>query len=342
MFTLAWPWMLIALPLPWLAARLLPPAPAPGALLLPIGLETLAGQSGAGRRWPVLAGLAWLALVLAASRPEWVGEPVQLPASGRDIVLAVDLSGSMDERDISFRGRAVQRLAVVQEVAGEFIERRRGDRIGLVLFGENAYLQSPLSLDRATTAQLLREAEVGLAGQKTAIGDAIGMAVKHLLDAGRNEERVVILLTDGESNAGRLSPAKAAELATQSGVRVHTIGFTGAQTIRLGPFVQRRASPIDTAALEKVARSTGGRFFAAEGVNELEQIYALLDEIEPVPVDELSFRPRHALFYWPLALALLLALGRLLPGLMPGPAWRHGQKQAPAGTGRPPESASRP
>ncbi len=339
MLTLTWPWMLLSLPLPWLLARLLPPAAAPGALRLPFDLDALGGETATGRRWPLLPLLAWLALVLAASRPEWVGEPVQLPASGRDIVLAVDLSGSMDERDISFRGRNVQRLAVVQEVAGDFIQRRRGDRIGLVLFGEAAYLQSPLSLDRATTAQLLGEAEVGLAGQKTAIGDAIGMAVKHLLDAGRNQERVVILLTDGESNAGRLSPAKAAELAAQSGVRVHTIGFTGAQTIRLGPFVQRRASPIDSKALEQVAQATGGRFFAAEGIGELEQIYALLDEIEPVPVDELSFRPRHSLFHWPLAVALLLALSRLLPG----PRWPLRRRHAaPPGSPRPTPDRTRP
>lgn len=320
MLSLQWPWLLLALPLPWLVGRFLPPVAPLGALPLPATLAAVSHHSDVSGRRAWLPLLAWALLILAASRPEWVGEPVQLPASGRDIVLAVDLSGSMDEHDIRFRGRAVQRLAVVQAVAGEFIQRRKGDRLALVLFGENAYLQSPLSLDRATTAQLLDEAEVGLAGQKTAIGDAIGLSVKHLLDAGHNEERVVILLTDGENNAGRLSPEKAAELAMQSNVRVHTIGFSGEQTIRLGPFVQSRQSPIDTRTLNAVAEKTGGRFFAAQSLGELEQIYALLDEIEPVQLDTLSFRPRQSLFHWPLAIGLLLVL---LPLLRAGLAARR-------------------
>lgn len=315
MLSLQWPWLLLLLPLPWLASRLLPPASGGAALRLPPSIALPSGNQATSARRPRLAWLVWILLLLAASRPVWLGDAVSLPASGRDIVLAVDLSGSMDERDISFRGRATQRLAVVQAVAGEFIERRVGDRIGLVLFGQNAYLQSPLSLDRTTTRQLLQEAEVGLAGQKTAIGDAIGLSVRHLLDAGRNNDRVVVLLTDGESNAGHIDPDKAAELAAQSRVRVHTIGFSGEQTIRLGPFVQTRQSPIDAETLKHVARSTGGRFFAAQSVAELEQIYALLDEIEPVEVDQLSFRPQRALHHWPLGLALLLTLAALLQAL---------------------------
>lgn len=315
MLSLHWPWMLLLLPLPWLVAAFAPAAARGDAITLPLALSQLAGQHEQARKRPWLALLAWLALLIAASRPIWLGEPVALPASGRDIVLAVDLSGSMDERDIAYQGRTVQRLAVVQAVAGEFLQRRVGDRVGLVLFGERAYLQSPLSLDRPTTRQLLDEAEVGLAGQKTAIGDAIGMAVKHLLAAGRNDDKVVILLTDGESNAGHLSPLKAAELAAQSGVRVHTIGFSGEQTIRLGPFVQSRQSPIDAQTLKRVAEATGGRFFTAQSVAALEQIYALLDEIEPVEVANLSFRPQTALFHWPLGLALLLTLLQLAPGV---------------------------
>lgn len=313
MLSLHWPWLLLLLPLPWLVSRLLPAAPRGGAIQLPASITWRdSGVSDAVRR-PWLAWLCWGLLLLAAARPVWLGELVSLPASGRDIVVAVDLSGSMDERDISFRGRTVQRLAVVQAVAGDFIERREGDRLGLVLFGQNAYLQSPLSLDRATTRQLLEEAEVGLAGQKTAIGDALGLSIKHLLDAGRNQDRVVVLLTDGENNAGHLNPDKAAELAQQSQVRVHTIGFSGEQTVRMGPFIQRRQSPIDAKTLQRVADMTGGRFFAAQSVAELEQIYALLDEIEPVQVDTLSFRPRKELHFWPGGLALLLICLHALP-----------------------------
>ena len=312
MLSMQWPWLLLLLPLPYIISRILPAATPGGSIQLPDSINMGTAATSKLPRRPWLAWLSWCLLVIAASRPVWLGEPITLPTSGRDIVLAVDLSGSMDERDISFRGRTVQRLAVVQAVAGEFIERREGDRLGLVLFGQNAYLQSPLSLDRATTRQLLEEAEVGLAGQKTAIGDAIGLSVKHLLDAGRNDERVVVLLTDGESNAGHLNPLKAAELASQSQVRVHTIGFSGEQTVRLGPFVQTRQSPIDTKTLQQVAKDTGGRFFAAQSVAELERIYALLDEIEPMELDQVSFRPRKELHFWPAGLALLFLVFQLL------------------------------
>lgn len=307
MLSLIWPWMLALLPLPLLASRVLPAAPSGAALQLPASIGVEFETSSARPARSLSLWLVWILLVLAASRPTWLGEPVSLPASGRDIVLAVDLSGSMDERDISYRGRAMQRLAVVQAVAGDFIQRRVGDRLGLVLFGENAYLQSPLSLDRATTKQLLDESEVGLAGQKTAIGDAIGLSVRHLLEQGRNEDKLVVLLTDGESNAGHISPDKAAELAAQSGVRVHTIGFSGEQKVQMGFFVQTLQSPIDTDTLKRVAATTGGRFFSAQSVAELEQIYGLIDEIEPVEVDELNFRPQVSLFHWPLGVAVLFA-----------------------------------
>lgn len=317
MLNLLWPWLLITLPLPWLMRRLLPAAPDSGAIILPPGvLPHGAMASGHRGRWPWLALAAWLCLVIASSRPVWLGDPVALPAHGRDIVLAIDLSGSMDERDVQFRGRRVQRLAVVQAVAGEFISGRQGDRIGLVLFGENAYLQSPLSLDRDTTRQLLDEAEVGLAGQKTAIGDALGLSVKHLIEAGRNEDRVVVLLTDGENNAGRLSPDKAAELAAQSGVRVHAIGFSG-EARGGGLFGVMRGGGIDERALRRIAEATGGRVFTATSVGALEQIYTLLDEIEPVEVETLSFRPRRELFHWPLGLMLALIGLHLLRSLRP-------------------------
>ena len=311
MLTILWPWLALALPLPWLVARYARPAPAGGAIRLP---DELAPTQAANRGRPSwLAVAAWLCLLTATLRPVWLGEPITLPAAGRDILLAVDLSGSMDERDILLDGKAVQRLAVVQQVAGDFIERRRGDRIGLILFGEQAYLQSPLSLDRQTTRQLLAEAEVGLAGRKTAVGDAIGLGVKHLLEAGRNPEKVLVLLTDGENTAGAVSPDKAAELAAQSGVRIHSIGFSGQQTSRLGPFVQTRRSPLDERSLRRIAEMTGGQFFAAQSAGELDQIYTLLDRIEPIEVDELSVRPQRELFIWPLAAALFLALIIALP-----------------------------
>ncbi len=311
MIGFAWLWAFALLPLPWLVRSLLPVAAPRGVATLPIADELLEIQPAGVRSvgsWPWLAVLAWTLLIMAAARPQWIGKPIPLPTQGRDIVLAVDLSGSMDQRDARLHGRKVQRLQAVQAVAGDFIERREGDRVGLVLFGRNAYLHSPLSLDRHTVRQLLEDSVVGLAGRETAIGDAIGIGVKHLRAASQSDDKVLILLTDGVNTAGHLDPAKAAELAAQSGVRVHTIGFGGVETVRLGPFTRQRQSPIDEASLQQVASASGGRYFRAQNTAELEQIYRIIDEIEPVEVDELVFRPILSLAHWPLLASLLLVL----------------------------------
>lgn len=316
------PWMLLALPLPWLVRRLLPPAPMGGAIALPIAGELhaleQAGQQGVAgmvrRLW--LPVLAWLLLLVAACQPQWLGEPVTLPASGRDLMLAVDVSGSMDEADMTLGLQRVNRLQAVQGVAADFIQRREGDRIGLILFGRQAYIYAPLSLDRPTIASLLGDAEVGLAGQETAIGDAIALGVKHLRDSPAGE-RVLVLLTDGVNTAGNIEPDKAAELAATAGVRVHTIGFGSERTNR-GIFQLRRPQ-LDEAQLNRIAQTTGGRYFRARDTGDLERIYALLDEIEPVQVDERVFRPRKALFHWPLGAALLIAGLLMLPRARPAP-----------------------
>lgn len=207
-------------------------------------------------------------------------------------------------------GRRVNRLRAVQSVATDFIQRRTGDRVGLILFGDRAYVYSPLSLDRETVATLLGDALVGLAGQKTAIGDAIGLAAKRLQDSPA-KERVLVLLTDGVNTAGELEPDKAAELAATLGIRIHTIGFGGG-TRALGGFFQIQQAQIDERQLQHIAEQTGGRYFRARDTDELEAIYRLLDDIEPVEVDALSVRPQDELFLWPLAAAGLLATTLLL------------------------------
>ncbi|MGD8309284.1 MAG: VWA domain-containing protein, partial [Chromatiales bacterium] len=196
MITLDWPWALAALPLP-LLARWLPPARPrlERALRLPFyrdlpALGTGVAGGGRGLRY-TLALLAWALLVLAAARPQWLGEPVSLPVSGRDLMLAVDVSGSMQQEDYELNRRPVDRLAVVKAVAGRFIQRREGDRLGLILFGSRAYLQTPLTYDRATVQSMLREAVIGLAGRETAIGDAIALAVKRLREQ-PEDNRVLI------------------------------------------------------------------------------------------------------------------------------------------------------
>ncbi len=213
MISFEWPWLCLALPLPWLVRRFMQPidAGSDAALLVPF-LHDFMDNRGPGRRrvrrWPLwLAAVAWLLLVLAAMRPQWLGELVQVPVSGREMILAVDLSASMQEDDFIMQGERVDRLTATKWVAGNFIERRLGDRIGLILFGEQAYLQAPMTFDRETVRTLLYEAAIGLAGKATAIGDAIGLAVKRLRER-EQSNRVLVLLTDGANTAGEVHPAK--------------------------------------------------------------------------------------------------------------------------------------
>jgi Ca-activated chloride channel family protein len=316
MIEFAWIWAFLVLPLPWLVRRLLPPAqePAGAALRTPFleELERLPSSRGVKQAEPhaLWIGLAaWVLLIGAAARPQWLGEPIEQAVSGRDLMLAVDLSGSMEIEDFFLHGRAVDRLTATQWVAGQFIERRVGDRVGLILFGEQAYLQAPLTFDRTTVHILLDEAVIGLAGDKTAIGDAIGLAAKRLRD-NPVEQRVLILLSDGANTAGAVSPLQAAELAAREKLKIYTIGVGADQMIVNDLFGRRRVNPsqdLDEETMNAIAEKTGGRYFRARDTNELEQIYALLDELEPVERTKHFYRPRTELYPWPLAGALVLA-----------------------------------
>ncbi len=268
--------------------------------------------------------LMWIALILAAARPQYVGEPIELPATGRDLLLAVDISGSMEATDLQLQGQEATRLDVVKSVLNEFIERREGDRIGLILFGEQAYLQTPLTFDRITVQQMLDESAIGLAGaSRTAIGDGIGLAVKRLRSR-KADSRVLVLLTDGQNNTGAVDPIKAAQLASQIGVKIYTIGV-GAEKMEVNSFFGKRtlnpSKDLDEKTLIAVAEATGGLYFRAKDAKQLEDIYAVLDEIEPVEANPETFRPVKSLFYWPLSvsfvLSLILALEKLISlGLM--------------------------
>lgn len=325
MIEFEWPWLFVLLPLPLLLRVLLRPADASrqAALRTPF-LEDFAQSASGGRTAPgsraLLLGalLAWVLLITAAARPQWFGEPVQLPVSGRDLMLAVDLSASMQEEDFVLGNRAIDRLTAVKRVAGEFIDRREGDRVGLILFGDRAYVQAPLTFDRRTVNTLLQESFLGLAGERTAIGDAIGLAVKRLQD-NPQQRRILILMTDGANTAGELEPFKAAELAQRAGLKIYTIGI-GADAVQrrsfFGTFTVNPSRDMDEKTLTAIAEATGGRYFRAHDTAELAEIYGILDELEPVEVERQSFRPTRALFYWPLALAFLLSLllfgGRIL------------------------------
>ena len=305
MLTLLWPLVLILAPLPLIYRYWRKPinhslnalrAPAMLALVTPDSTP-LKSSTWLTTGLKIVLFLCWLCALLALSRPQWVGDPVPLPTSGRDLLLAVDISPSMRQRDMRVGGQIVNRLVAVKSVVGEFVAQREGDRLGLILFGEQAYLQTPLTFDRKTLKTLLYEAQLGFAGSNgTAIGDAIGLAVKRLQDRSENH-RVVILLTDGANNSGALEPIKAAQLASRAKVKIYTIGV-GA----------RGASGLDEQTLSEVAKITGGQFFRARNPAELDAIYQELNRLEPVDQEAETIRPTISLYHWPLSIAFVLSL----------------------------------
>lgn len=323
MFEFAWWWALFALPVPFIV-RLLPPRQQPrGAALRVPALNPEQHQLTQGRSRvrgrSFVIWLIWICLVLAAARPQWLGEPVSIPSEAREMMLAVDLSGSMKIDDMTLNGRSVNRLAMTKHVLYDFIKRRVGDRLGLILFADTAYLQAPLTFDRDTVASLLDETVIGLVGERTAIGDAIGLAVKRF-DAKDASNNVLILLTDGQNTAGNITPQQAKELAISKEVTIYTIGVGADQMVINSLFGSRRVNPsqeLDEGMLTDIAEATGGQYFRARDVDELEAIYATLDKLEPIEGDSRKMRPLSALFHYPLALALgLSALLALLPLLV--------------------------
>tara|TARA_R110002073_G_scaffold27244_2_gene88183 strand:- start:2312 stop:3295 length:984 start_codon:yes stop_codon:yes gene_type:complete len=314
MFEFAWPWMLLLLPLPWLFWRFLPPATSvkQGVLFAPFICAYSETQTTVVNRpylrsfriWGAL--FCWLLLVTATARPQWLGEETELPETGRNLLLAVDVSGSMEIADLD--DERTNRLEVVKQVAGEFIRRREGDRIGLILFGSEAYLQTPLTFDRTTVASLLQDAVIGIAGRETAIGDAIGMALKRLKNA--SGETVLVLLTDGANNAGHVQPHNAAELAAQKGLRIYTIGVGGEpREVRsfFGTRMVDPASDLDEETLRIIADTTGGQYFRATDRETLHDIYRQLDKLEPTIEGNRTVRPSTELFSWPLGLCLVIS-----------------------------------
>ena len=313
-----WPWVLAALPLPLLVRWAVKTREQNQAALTVPSLgsfEHVSLDQSSDRQQRLirllLLWLVWSSLLLAVARPQWVGDPITLPTTGRDLMLAVDISGSMATEDMEVADRYFDRLTVVKAVVGEFIKARAGDRVGLVLFGTNAYLQAPLTFDLTSVDRLLSEAPVGIAGGKTAIGDAIGLAVKRLRKRPQ-EDKVLILLTDGANNVGEVAPEKAAELAQADGIKIYTVGV-GADEMRmpsvfgnLGGRITNPSADLDENTLKHIARVTNGRYFRARDTGTLGEIYQLIDELEPVDQDPETYRPIQVLYYWPLTLASFL------------------------------------
>ncbi len=335
MLSFAWAWAFLLLPLPLLVYFGLPRAGREdAALLVPFFREVAnftprpVARGGVTRPGLLLLlGLIWLLLVTALARPQWVGGPEAMSAVGRDLLVAVDISGSMAQEDMVVGTSQVSRLELVKKVVGDFLDRRVGDRVGLLLFGTEAYLQAPLTFDRQTVKTLLNESLIGFAGKQTSLGDAILLAVKHLKDRPASS-RVLILLTDGTNTAGSVDPLTAAGMAAQTGVRIYTIGVGAAEMVVRTFFGSQRVNPsadLDEETLGKIAATTGGRYFRARDSGELAEIYQVIDHLEPVEQASEIYRPVQSYYYLPLAgalglsfLVVLLLVARELPHL-----WRR-------------------
>jgi len=317
MLTFEWPWLLLLLPLPWFYRLWRKPVEARVAALKTPLYSSLIRTEASGFSpsiWRKIALalliISWITALLAAARPTWIGDPVALPSNGRDLLIAVDISGSMKETDMEMSGQMVNRLAAVKVVVGDFVERRKGDRLGLILFGSTPYLQTPLTFDRTTMNTLLQEAQIGFAGNGTAIGDAIGLGVKRLQERPENH-RVMILLTDGANTAGQIPPLEAAKVAAAKGIKVYTIGIGADVLYKRNLFGTRKVNPskdLDEETLTSIAEQTGGAYFRARNPEELNTIYQQLDKLEPIEQEAETLRPTKALFYWPLAIAFIASL----------------------------------
>ncbi|WP_340050814.1 VWA domain-containing protein [Pseudomonas proteolytica] len=320
MWQLDYPWLLLLLPLPWLAWRYLPDyREARSAVRVPfftgmsraVGQKPAASGSQGNRRQLMLNLLVWGLLVLAIARPVWIEKPIERQQPVRDLMLAIDISQSMQTEDFTdASGQKIDRLTAVKQVVQGFIQRRKDDRLGLILFGSGAYPQAPLTLDHASLALLLDDSGIGMAGPNTAIGDAIGLSLK-LLDAAHEQEKVLILLTDGNDTSSANTPEHAASMAAAKGVVIHTIG--------IGDPSASGEAKVNLSALQQIAETTGGRYLRAENRDTLDQVYATLDQLTPHQVKTLSHQPKRDLFWLPLAAALsLFALYHLIAA-----AWPH-------------------
>lgn len=342
MLTLAWPWVLLLIALPVLLQWRKPRGQSVDAPVLPVGhwLSDLPGVSRKGSAVPLwqrlLLCLIWMLLVIALARPQHVGEQVQMPVSGRDLMLVVDISPSMDEQDMILQGRSINRLQAVKRVLDDFITRRQGDRLGLILFGTEPYVQAPLTFDLETLRTLLNEAGLGMAGRATAIGDAVGLATKRLRDRPQ-DQRVVVLLTDGANTAGEITPDKATEIAAAAGVRIYTIGIGADSMVQRGLLGSRRVNPsrdLDEDLLTRMAQQTGGEYFRARSLPELELIYDSINRLEPIQLEGKYYRPVTELYVWPAGFAVLLWLILFLyrhAGQLAGAGRRGAEEQTDVG-----------
>lgn len=310
MFHFYWPWFALLLPLPFLVRWLFPAKssqdnpvihfPALNRLKTAFPAGQFAMRSN--KLFFALLSLIWFSLVIALMQPEKVDQFRHETNKGHDLMLAVDISASMQALDFSTRIKTISRLDATKDVVGKFVLGRQGDRVGLVAFGENAYLHVPLTLDTVSVSRMLNDTVTGMAGNATAIGDAIGLSVRTLRERPEGS-RVLILLTDGEDNSSSIPPLEAAKLAKGYGIRIYTIGV-GRITSRMG-MVQ---AGIDEKMLKEIAKITGGKYFHAADQQALASIYAKIDEMEKTESNQTIYLVREPFYQYPLGLSMAILL----------------------------------
>jgi Ca-activated chloride channel family protein len=301
--------MLFLLPLPLLVIKRVPPIKQSAS----VQLAYLPDAAGLSRPddWAarILAGLIWLFLVIACARPVWFGEPITIQPKHRDLMLVVDLSYSMSTKDMKSGDEYIDRLTAVKQVVGNFIRKRRGDRVGLVLFADHAYLQTPLTFDLKTVQTQLDRAVLKLIGTNTAIGEGIGLATKTFIDSDA-PQRIMILLSDGSNTAGVLDPIRAAEIAKKYHTTIYTVGVGAGEMLVKDLFFTRRvntAQDLDEKTLKQIAKITGGKYFRARNQQDLAKIYETINQLEPVQKAKQTWRPQNEWFTYPLTVALILS-----------------------------------
>lgn len=310
MIDFEWLWAFLLLPLPLLVYFLAPKTQETHAIQLPSIPDTQMGETPNRNGQKLLLLGIWVLLVTATARPVWLGEPVEFYPEHRDMMLVVDLSYSMSKEDMLEDGDYIDRLSAVKNVVGDFVAKRKGDRLGLVLFADHAYLQTPLTLDRQAVKSQLDRTVLKLIGTSTAIGEGIGLATKTFIDSDA-PQRVMVLLSDGSNTAGIIDPIEATKIAKEYGATIYTVGV-GAGEMVVKDFLFERvvntAEDLDEKTLIQIADMTGGQYFRARNGDELATIYDTINALEPVSSASQTWRPKSEWFWLPLSVVLFLSL----------------------------------
>ncbi|MEE3877406.1 vWA domain-containing protein [Vibrio sp. YYF0003] len=305
-----WWWALILLPLPLLVYKLLPRESQQAEIKLAYLPDNTHSNKPKQKLQKTLSIAIWTLLIIACARPVWFGDPIEFQPKYRDLMLVVDLSGSMQKEDMNLDGEFTDRLTAVKKVLSDFVAKRKGDRLGVVLFGDHAYLQTPLTADRQAVIQQINQTVIGLVGKSTAMGDGIGLGTKTFVDSNA-PQRVMVLLSDGGNTAGVLDPIEAAEIAKKYNATIYTVGVGAGEMMVKEFFMTRKvdtAADLDEKTLTQIAEVTGGQYFRARDTEQLENIYETINQLEPVSSDTQTWRPQSEWFRYPLSAALGLSV----------------------------------